>query len=103
MCPFFCAICFFPDVVNIRLRTLQARSVPLLEKIRSSTRYAEKYAIAREEDKEMLMKTRKLGRSDLEVPPLAFGGNVFGWTVDEPTSMRLLDRLVAEGFNFIDT
>src|SRR3954464_11140780 len=47
------------------------------------------------------MKTRKLGRSDLEVSPLAFGGNVFGWTIDESTSMRLLDRFVAEGFNFI--
>jgi aryl-alcohol dehydrogenase-like predicted oxidoreductase len=49
------------------------------------------------------MKTRKLGRSDVEVSPLAFGGNVFGWTIDEPTSMRLLDRFVGEGFNFIDT
>ena len=49
------------------------------------------------------MKMRKLGRSGLEVSPLAFGGNVFGWTADEPTSMRLLDRFVAEGFNFIDT
>ena len=49
------------------------------------------------------MKTRKLGRSGLEVSPFAFGGNVFGWTIDEPTSMRLLDRFVAEGFNFIDT
>jgi aryl-alcohol dehydrogenase-like predicted oxidoreductase len=52
---------------------------------------------------ETLMKKRKLGRSGLEVSPLAFGGNVFGWTADEPTSMRLLDRFVAEGFNFIDT
>lgn len=49
------------------------------------------------------MKMRKLGRSGLEVSPLAFGGNVFGWTVDEATSMRLLDRFVDEGFNFIDT
>jgi aryl-alcohol dehydrogenase-like predicted oxidoreductase len=49
------------------------------------------------------METRKLGRSSLEVSPLAFGGNVFGWTIDEPTSMRLLDRFVAEGSNFIDT
>jgi aryl-alcohol dehydrogenase-like predicted oxidoreductase len=49
------------------------------------------------------MKTRKLGRSDVDISPLAFGGNVFGWTMDEPTSMRLLDRFVAEGFNFIDT
>jgi aryl-alcohol dehydrogenase-like predicted oxidoreductase len=49
------------------------------------------------------MKLRKLGNSGLEVSPLAFGGNVFGWTVDEPTSFRLLDAFVAAGFNFIDT
>lgn len=49
------------------------------------------------------MKMRKLGRSDLQVSPLAFGGNVFGWTADEATSFRLLDRFVDEGFNFIDT
>ena len=49
------------------------------------------------------MNRRKLGRSGLEVSPLAFGGNVFGWTADEPTSFRLLDQFVAAGFNFIDT
>ena len=49
------------------------------------------------------MQRRKLGRSGLEVSSLAFGGNVFGWTADEATSMRLLDRFVDEGFNFIDT
>jgi aryl-alcohol dehydrogenase-like predicted oxidoreductase len=49
------------------------------------------------------MKMRKLGNSGLEVSPLAFGGNIFGWTVDEPTSFRLLDAFVAAGFNFIDT
>jgi len=49
------------------------------------------------------MKMHKLGRSGLEVSPLAFGGNVFGWTVDEEASMQLLDRFVEEGFNFIDT
>ncbi len=49
------------------------------------------------------MKKRKLGNSGLEVAPLAFGGNVFGWTVDEPTSFKLLDRFVASGFNLIDT
>jgi len=49
------------------------------------------------------MQMRKLGRSGLKVSPLAFGGNVFGWTADEATSMRLLDRFVDEGFNFIDT
>ncbi|MEO8629393.1 MAG: aldo/keto reductase [Betaproteobacteria bacterium] len=49
------------------------------------------------------MKTKKLGNSDLDVAPLAFGGNVFGWTVDEATSFQLLDGFVAAGFNFIDT
>jgi aryl-alcohol dehydrogenase-like predicted oxidoreductase len=46
---------------------------------------------------------RKLGNSTLEVGPLAFGGNVFGWTADEPTSFRLLDAFVASGLNLIDT
>lgn len=49
------------------------------------------------------MKKRKLGDSELEVSPLAFGGNVFGWTADETMSFRLLDAFVAEGFNLIDT
>jgi len=49
------------------------------------------------------MEKRKLGRSGLELSPLALGGNVFGWTADEPASMRLLDRFVDEGFDFIDT
>ena len=49
------------------------------------------------------MQYRKLGRSGLEVSALAFGGNVFGWTVDEAASMALLDRFVEAGFNFIDT
>ncbi|MEJ2098709.1 MAG: aldo/keto reductase [Desulfobacterales bacterium] len=49
------------------------------------------------------MKMRKLGNSGLEVAPLAFGGNVFGWTADEPTSFALLDAFVAAGFNLIDT
>src|ERR1700755_1979154 len=46
---------------------------------------------------------RKCGTSGLEVAPLAFGGNVFGWTADEATSFRLLDALMAGGFNAIDT
>ena len=49
------------------------------------------------------MKYRKLGNSGLEVSPLAFGGNVFGWTVDESKSFKLLDAFVDFGFNFIDT
>ena len=49
------------------------------------------------------MQLRLLGRSGLQVSPLAFGGNVFGWTVDETLSFRLLDAWVDGGFNFIDT
>ncbi|KAB2668130.1 aldo/keto reductase [Ochrobactrum sp. LMG 5442] len=49
------------------------------------------------------MEFRKLGRTELDVSPLCFGGNVFGWTVDEATSFSLLDRFVDAGFNFIDT
>ncbi len=49
------------------------------------------------------MKKRRLGNSGLEVAPLAFGGNIFGWTVDEATSFKLLDGFVEAGFDFIDT
>lgn len=49
------------------------------------------------------MEKRKLGRSSLDVSNLCFGGNVLGWTADEPTSFKLLDAFVAAGGNFIDT
>lgn len=49
------------------------------------------------------MKRRALGRTGFEVAPLAFGGNVFGWTADEPTSFKLLDAFVDAGGNLIDT
>jgi aryl-alcohol dehydrogenase-like predicted oxidoreductase len=49
------------------------------------------------------MERRKLGNSGLEVAPLALGGNVFGWTADEPTSFRILDTFVAAGGNLVDT
>lgn len=49
------------------------------------------------------MEKRQLGKSGIAVAPLAFGGNVFGWTIDEPTSFQLLDAFVAAGFNLIDT
>lgn len=49
------------------------------------------------------MKKRRLGNSGLEAAPLAFGGNVFGWTADERMSFRLLDDFVAAGCNLIDT
>ncbi|QKJ87799.1 Alcohol dehydrogenase [Paramixta manurensis] len=47
--------------------------------------------------------TRQLGRTDIQVPHLTFGGNVFGWTVDKDTSFSLLDALVEKGLWFIDT
>lgn len=49
------------------------------------------------------MNRRKLGNSGLETGPLALGGNVFGWTADEPMSFKLLDAFVASGLNLIDT
>lgn len=49
------------------------------------------------------MEKRRLGKSDIQIPPIAFGGNVFGWTTDEATSFKLLDQFVASGFTFIDT
>lgn len=49
------------------------------------------------------MEKRKLGNSGLEVAPLALGGNVFGWTVDEAKGFKVLDAFIAAGFNLIDT
>jgi aryl-alcohol dehydrogenase-like predicted oxidoreductase len=46
---------------------------------------------------------RPLGRSGIEVPPVVIGGNVFGWTADEPTSFALLDRFAEVSLNAIDT
>lgn len=44
-----------------------------------------------------------MGGTGLQIAPLAFGGNVFGWTVDEKMAFRLLDEFVDGGFNLIDT
>jgi len=49
------------------------------------------------------MQKRKLGTSQLQVVPLMFGGNVFGWTADEATSFSILDAFADAGLNFIDT
>ncbi|MEU1465800.1 aldo/keto reductase [Streptomyces sp. NPDC005727] len=51
----------------------------------------------------MTASLRKLGSSDLEVFPLALGGNVFGWTADEETSFAVLDAYTGAGGNFVDT
>jgi aryl-alcohol dehydrogenase-like predicted oxidoreductase len=52
---------------------------------------------------EPIMQKRRLGRTGLQIAPLVFGGNVFGWTADAKRSFDLLDRFVGAGFNTIDT
>ncbi|WP_029036464.1 aldo/keto reductase [Salinimicrobium xinjiangense] len=49
------------------------------------------------------MDKKKLGRTKLQTPPIVFGGNVFGWTLDEKESLKLLDKIYERGFTFIDT
>ena len=49
------------------------------------------------------MNKRQLGNTEIRVAPLMFGGNVFGWTLDEPASFQILDAFVDAGFDFIDT
>ena len=49
------------------------------------------------------MQKRKLGNSSIEFAPIALGGNVFGWTIDEAQSFKILDAFEGAGFNFIDT
>jgi len=49
------------------------------------------------------MQKRRIGNSELEIAPLALGGNVFGWTADEATSFGILDTFVAEGGNMVDS
>lgn len=46
---------------------------------------------------------KRLGNTDLQTAPIVFGGNVFGWTLDEKESFRILDEFVDAGFNTIDT
>ena len=49
------------------------------------------------------MEKRKIKNTDLFIAPINFGGNVFGWTLDEKKSFDILDQFTAGGFNFIDT
>lgn len=49
------------------------------------------------------MEKRPLGKAGFDIAPLVFGGNVFGWTIDEKTSFDVLDAFVDHGFDAIDT
>ncbi|HEY4326763.1 MAG TPA: aldo/keto reductase [Mucilaginibacter sp.] len=49
------------------------------------------------------MEKREIGASGIKIYPFAFGGNVFGWTIDEPQSFKILDGFVDAGLDFIDT
>lgn len=49
------------------------------------------------------MEKRQIGDSDLHINPVVFGGNVFGWTIDQKQSFEILDYFVNAGFNAIDT
>ncbi len=49
------------------------------------------------------MEKRQLGKTDLHIYPIVFGGNVFGWTIDEKQSFEILDKFHGAGFNCIDT
>lgn len=49
------------------------------------------------------MQKVQLGETSLYVYPITFGGNVFGWTIDEKKSFEILDAFTGAGFNFIDT
>lgn len=51
----------------------------------------------------MTLRRRPLGRAGFSIAPLVLGTNVFGWTVDEPTSFSILDAFVDHGFDAIDT
>ncbi|RYE17662.1 MAG: aldo/keto reductase [Sphingobacteriales bacterium] len=46
---------------------------------------------------------RKLANTGIEISPIMFGGNVFGWTLNEQESFSILDAFADSGFNFIDT
>lgn len=49
------------------------------------------------------MQKKQLGKTDLQIPPIVFGGNVFGWTLDEKESFAMLDEVYEKGFTTIDT
>jgi aryl-alcohol dehydrogenase-like predicted oxidoreductase len=52
---------------------------------------------------ELKIMSKKLGSTNLYTPTIVFGGNVFGWTVNEKESFELLDRLMEMGIDMIDS
>lgn len=50
-----------------------------------------------------MVEKRALGATGLRVAPLALGGNVFGWNVDEATALAIIDGYIERGFSLIDT
>ncbi len=69
---------------------------PLLSSLHAFRPYTQPFG-------ETTVRKRPLGRSGLSIAPLAFGGNVFGWTIDEATSFQVLDAFVDFGLDLIDT
>ncbi len=55
------------------------------------------------DDHPMNTKNEQIGTTDLRIPPIVFGANVLGWTLDEPSSMKMLDDVMGRGFNAMDT
>jgi len=51
----------------------------------------------------LFMQNIQIGNTDLKVMPINLGGNVFGWTLNETESFKILDGFLDRGFNFIDT
>lgn len=49
------------------------------------------------------MQHKLLGQTGLSVPAIMLGGNVFGWTLNESESFRILDAAFDAGLTFIDT
>ncbi|WP_319498873.1 aldo/keto reductase [uncultured Cohaesibacter sp.] len=49
------------------------------------------------------MDRKALGSTGFDIAPIVIGGNVFGWTLDEQESFRILDAFIDLGFDAIDT
>jgi aryl-alcohol dehydrogenase-like predicted oxidoreductase len=49
------------------------------------------------------MEYRRLGNTELKTASIVFGGNVFGWTLDEKASFKMLDEVTDMGIQTIDT